>query len=329
MNRVHLFAVALLVVTLFSERTIILAVREGEENKSDVRHIVFFGDSLMRYEYLTFVHDLHFGSSRPVPPYLINQNVFHGWADGWVRYFKNSTDTFEGAMTCDCYRHTSLKKIDTMRENRRYAHPSGKLIVSYYAYMANVPFKGMTNQSRITNSFGKYVEKPDWFYTSPFAFTSSHLAHDAPTPSIVFVNSGHWYHHVVAKNPIRLLRMLEDVVKRSQNSACVAWLATTKPKIPWLNGSRDADWNILKGKYCHKSLSDGRTEQHDSSGSKVQMLNYSVFVPFDIKTKPSDYFDHMHFINANIYRLRTERALNACSLKNISTLIDKYIHIKS
>ena len=282
-----------------------------------ISHLVFFGDSLLRYQYLTYVYKLHFGSKTTVPSFLINEKMF----TNWNQFFINTTSIFNGSMTCDCFREASVKRLTTARENRRYIHPSGKLIVSYYPLMGYFPVQGM-NDSSIIKNFGHYVTQPDWYYSTPFTFVEKHLSSVEPRPSVIFVNSGHWNNKIISKKPRKLLMKLQDVVLfgsagSDMKGKCVAWLGTTKPNIPWWPGSRDADWNIVKGRFCHETL-DGNKERPVTAShiNDEHILNICVFVPFNFQTNSSDYFDHMHFSNEGIYHNRTLKALKACNLLN-------------
>jgi hypothetical protein len=311
--------------------TVTISTKEVKED-NEVRHIIFFGDSLMRYQYLAYVYRLHYHTHN-VPLTLINEKLYPNWQS----FFYNTTKIFNGYMLCDCYRHSSMTHLSTSRENRHYTHPSGKLIVSYYSWMGYHPIQGMhmNDTSSVVKSFGKYVTHPDWVYKAPLAFVQHHLSSLFPLPSVIFVNSGHWRHKQVAKNPLPLLQALHEAVtltRRNKSSdithshtslvnnsmstsgKCVAWLATTTPNIPWWAGSRDADWNILRGHYCRKSLSD---EVIPSASTPSTNVESCVYVPFNFKVnKSSDYFDHMHFSNENIYHARTDSALRACALND-------------
>jgi hypothetical protein len=199
---------------------------------TDASHIIFFGDSLMRYQYLAYVYKIHF-HTLDVPLGIIDEKLY----DGWVPFFKNTTEVFGGAMTCDCFREASiLSALQTFRENRRYTHPSGLLVASYYPLMGYVPIQGMHANS-VEKNFGKYVKATDWHYSGVHSFVTSHLSAVEPAPSVVFVNSGHWHNKVVAKNPHRLLALLEDVILSRAGGVssgtgssprarkCVAWVS--------------------------------------------------------------------------------------------------------
>lgn len=333
------------------------AITSDGNSDGDARHIIFFGDSLIRYQYLAYVYKLHF-HTEVVPGYLINEKLFANWHD----FFENTTAIFNGAMTCDCYREASVKRLASARENRRYVHPSGHLVASYFPLMGYFPIQGM-NQSVLRTSFGHERPQPDWIYRTPYAFVQNHLSRVTPPPSVVFVNSGHWNNKQIAKNPRVLLEMLEKVVlapysggsvvtrpdhmmnnmstglsssrlgttatgpdasgrvasSESEREKCVAWLGTTKPNMAWWAGSRDADWHIIQGRYCSRSLSHTSTTPHERNASEpfVSMIKSCVFVPFGgqgIVVKTTDYFDHMHFSNETIYHLRTSNALQACNI---------------
>lgn len=298
-----------------------------ERQTDNAKHVIFFGDSLMRYQYLAFVYKLHFRTG-VVPSVIINEKLH----SSWLAFFQVTTEVFNKSMTCDCFREGSVSQLATSRENRRYEHPSGRIVVSYFSWMGYHPIQGM-NATAVSETSGKKITQPDWQYSTPHSFTQHHLTALNPSPSVIFVNSGHWRHKPVAKNPRLLLNMLQDVVLSqpfgvSDPTAaarqhllvsddiilgkCVAWLATTTPNIPWWTGARDADWAILKGHICRKSLS--HPVSSDPAMKESQYLKTCVYIPFKFSVNSSDYFDHMHFSNENIYHARTDRAFEACGL---------------
>jgi hypothetical protein len=112
-------------------------------------HVVYVGDSILRYQLLAFLHEVHHGRSPPtnltfndgpVDENNRKQISLSGYKNGkWGYYLHHSTDMFEGYMVCDCYRGIVMGKSKDIVENRYYRHPNGKFYVSYYQKFGDSP----------------------------------------------------------------------------------------------------------------------------------------------------------------------------------------------
>jgi len=91
-------------------------------------HVVFIGDSLLRYSYLAWLHEQHHyllssststthDDDAPIlaPKTLINEKL----SDSWHSFFVNSTAHFGGHMKCDCRRSQEFS-LGKEVENRYY-----------------------------------------------------------------------------------------------------------------------------------------------------------------------------------------------------------------
>jgi hypothetical protein len=104
-------------------------------------HVVYIGDSILRYQMLGFLYQIH---HRQSPPGNITFNEGRSSAVdaqdraivskmiGWNNYFHWSTDVFDGHMQCDCFRAPVLGKTKEIFENRFYSHPNGKFHATYF-----------------------------------------------------------------------------------------------------------------------------------------------------------------------------------------------------
>lgn len=108
-------------------------VRPEKERGYD--HVVYVGDSILRYQMLTFLYQIH---HHKTPPSNISYNEGHSILDAthkqkdWLEYMRWSTSVFNGHMKCDCYRGPVLGKTKEIVENRFYSHPNGIFFASYF-----------------------------------------------------------------------------------------------------------------------------------------------------------------------------------------------------
>lgn len=104
--------------------------------------VVFIGDSVTRYQYLSFVYYLTFGVYPKSGEHWAQEKKWAGWTE-----FYNGTNSVLNSQPntseiCDCYRNneTGLHEII---ENRKY---SGPLDVYYFQYFRpEIPLKGHIN----------------------------------------------------------------------------------------------------------------------------------------------------------------------------------------
>ena len=85
-------------------------------------HLVFIGDSLTRYQFLSTSYQLHFKT--PPPKYIVNEKVHKSW----LNFYQNTSVIFNGSMKCDCFRYEndvykqSVKQsFSFSRENRFFS----------------------------------------------------------------------------------------------------------------------------------------------------------------------------------------------------------------
>ena len=101
-------------------------------NKPQQDHLVYIGDALLRYQYLTFVYVLQHQQ-------LPSKNLTYPGRASWKHYFDQSTsDIGKGNMLCDCYRKIGRPLVES-HENRYYHHPNGHLFLSYIQKFGDHP----------------------------------------------------------------------------------------------------------------------------------------------------------------------------------------------
>ena len=100
-------------------------------NKNDqVEHIVYIGDALLRYQYLTYVYFLQH-------QHLAPSNLTNPGRTSWREYFQDSVRAIgEHVMTCDCIRQPGMSITSTL-ENRYYHHDN--VYVSYIQKLGDHP----------------------------------------------------------------------------------------------------------------------------------------------------------------------------------------------
>jgi hypothetical protein len=68
------------------------------------RHIVFLGDSLQRYQYVSLVRWLERGGGGEWVTEAPPGEVERAWAGGWTEYYTQTSARNGGRELCDCWR---------------------------------------------------------------------------------------------------------------------------------------------------------------------------------------------------------------------------------
>lgn len=125
--------------------------------------VVFVGDSIMRYQYLSLVDFLEYGiypsdrdcvtrsvyearlsfeSANQTSEYYCDALSNEQWWDGWPNFYKYTDNRLNGNGCCDCYRlHGEYKSINFM-ENRVYTKNGAKFVYMQFFHYADYTMPG-------------------------------------------------------------------------------------------------------------------------------------------------------------------------------------------
>lgn len=225
------------------------------------RHLLFFGDSLQRYLYLTLAHFLvHDEWPRDLSSYRDgseasvcyesswqrqNSTGDLDYGDGWTRYFEGSNGVLRGHEVCDCMR-TSCCKESELRENR--FTKVGDASVSFVTQLVSPEWKphgsiplGSHQEMRAAAGCGAPgatcnmgARKP-WRMTAP-EFMSRAVPRLGVTD--VIINSGH--HFTTLGKPQKQNLVKRTLAAAAGSASRGAWFRTTTPrmannKLVWTN----------------------------------------------------------------------------------------------
>ena len=227
------------------------------------KHLVFIGDSLTRYRYLDLVYRTHFPNTTLSPEWVINEKLF---LNDWAEFYKHTTDIFDGAMECDCYRNVSLP-FDAITENRYYTHPQTKMKLTYIQWFGyDRPLHG-----HISHHIRTAEQPPDW--SGDILYTVKHVV-SALHPTHIIFNAGYWAGRTtkteltVLFNAVRLL------------GAAPLWVETSP--------AQDIVRNRNDDQYYNSNL--------------ARDILIDTYVEFPSSPKPTDYWNRNHFRNSSIYK---------------------------
>lgn len=185
------------------------------------RHVVLWGDSITRYQYLSLVYYLHAGRWMPDD----QSGLFRdwkgesGWAGDWNAFFNYTNSLFEGHEQCDCSR-APPQHVKSMYENRYYADPAHNLYVTYLQKMGDAQSHGHLDAATVyaTNNTGNrifvdrgpgrretYRWRGDWLRA-----LRDHILQLQPKPDYVVFNAGLWPPGLNADNLSEMASLLQQ-----------------------------------------------------------------------------------------------------------------------
>lgn len=193
------------------------------------KHIVFIGDSVMRYQYLNLVYMYKYGKW----PEDFNHNSVCSeksfeeanmtYSERWNNFYLQTNDILKGE-TCDCFRQ------NYSIENRMYQDADGTRI-SYFQWFGNKAYPmghyDVAFQTPQCCAPGQCAlglpTCPEWKDDGPFGLIER-LAGLPRAPEVVLLNSG--IHHDFPSLPPKWMKQLEAAWSKP-NHMKVVWRETT------------------------------------------------------------------------------------------------------
>jgi len=156
----------------------------------DNRHIVFVGDSLMRYQYISLAYWLHTGAFPAHTPTILFKNNFAHWN----AFYGVTNAMLYPAEYCDCTYQGEKVNV----ENRYYFNEKRNITLSFYSYTGDhrrmhgywMPGGAATNHQFHAPTHETGPRK--WVVNSIQELFTNIIAKLTPKPSVLLLNAGHW-----------------------------------------------------------------------------------------------------------------------------------------
>jgi hypothetical protein len=187
-----------------------IAFSTDPQRKPQLR-VVFVGDSLSRYMYLSLVYYLKHGTWAPSGHQLLEKVKDPkpaAWNE-WLMYTHEQLDT----ELCDCYRYwTHAFKWYNHCENRYFFDQ--RYHVAFITKFGGNPFHGHVSAPEVFSSYGINQTKSHykWVHSTWDALVHDYIAHWNPKPDIFLFNQGHWKGHELRDKMI--LEALRDALQK-------------------------------------------------------------------------------------------------------------------
>ncbi|CAB9524141.1 expressed unknown protein [Seminavis robusta] len=241
----------------------------------------------------------HNHTSEFPPNYLIHEK-YH---ETWHGFFQNSTDYFEGKMTCDCRRSEQFSPYYEL-EDRYYANVEGSLWATYIQGYGDYYAHGRYMPKDIRQAHVSPGDGPNKD-TTPFQWNyegknwdklfTEFAAQLEPRPTSIVLNAGHWPHQGITRNMESILRAVREV-------------------IGWDAGHHVIYRATVKSQYGPVQLSSADQAARDWS-LRMPGILFQPFPPaLATSLTPEDYFDDKHFAHARTYRQWNQDLVQALTI---------------
>ena len=304
------------------------------QNKSDekyydkVLHVVFIGDSLTRYQYLTIAYKFLYGSDSVVPRKLVNEKLHASWTE----FFRYSTNLFQKHMFCDCFRTENLSRklrrsvnelnangiglsktvrnksfheeygvLNKIRENRYFHHRievDGKFVHLNLTYLQFFGDKPSAHGRRLpgniaSSTIDSRIRHSKWAFGQLNDLLKYYVSILIPAPTHIILSTGAHYHN-------RMMANVELSLKVALNITPNVYWKQAPPlkndlfearKVGDANFSLPWDIDILAHDKCRKLY--------------CYFISFPDALPdnliFDKEHMIPEYFDETHFTSPELY----------------------------
>jgi len=159
-------------------------------------HIVYIGDSVSRYQYISLVHYFHTGHWLNDSTLLLHAGHFPGHG-GYPGLFNYTNHYFSGRLRCDCFRR-GRKLVKSHYENKYWRDDCRNNTLTYIGKFSDRPIQGHWDAWTV------YQEKPAsldvdtklppvWQFNESWAdAVVHHVQQLRPKPNYVYFNAGLW-----------------------------------------------------------------------------------------------------------------------------------------
>ena len=207
-------------------------------------HIVMIGDSLTRYQYMSFVYFLKY-KKWLIPNSMDSEQMI--WHSNWHEYFRKTKELMSPEEECDCYRpgtnnsRTNKSDYDVINENRYYLDRDSNTSVTYLQkYGSSLSFKSMWNITDVHNPHPLAFDEPElpkeiYIYASKNWTEHIHnfVSKLEPKPKYFVFNEGIWLGMTLKEDELYYSRpeVRMGIIKAiSDNGMISVYKTTTKPK---------------------------------------------------------------------------------------------------
>ena len=273
-------------------------------------HIVFIGDSLTRYQFLSFAY-LKLCRGDKTPDYLISENAF----DSWVHFYENSTAELKSC-TCDCFRNYDVPEegnvnfpFTTMRENRFCDMPDNKSKLSYFQLFGDtLSLHGsvLPNETKFA-TIDTDIRSDKWSYATVGGFLQDYVKFLDPHPTAIILAAGAWEHDMIAMTLPDIMRAAKSVTPN------VFW----KETAPFQSDLRAAPGSFSRPKDIDKialSLCESGACTYISFPESIPA------VMLDTNSSIPTYWDDLHFASGEVYDLWNRHMISKMKLRKDSVL---------
>ena len=253
------------------------------------KHLIFVGDSLMRFQYLALVYLVKF-KTIPLDDVIPNFFVVKTW-NGWNNFFNGTNAMLRPNEWCDCYRDEKKDDDGKGFENRYFTDSVNNISISYFQF-SEINVQGHWSEPYDDDFFrSPHYEFYPHFWRYGLSDAMIHFIKNVPDNffSILILNSGHHANSFTfgeGKNKVSNLKYATLV----RDSAVI-----TFDQVIWKTFSApNPDPEVHSWE---------RDAYHPQDSVMCSLQNITCFnLSWTQLLQPHHYYDNLHF-KASVYNL--------------------------
>jgi hypothetical protein len=287
------------------------------------QHLIFMGDSLMRYGFLEWLFQYHYGVHSSKVPHAMIYNDGGTYRQKWESFYHFTTNAFGGSMICDCFRGPIMGRSEDIFELRYYKNESNHFHATYLQQFGDAPVQGKINiaEAKIYSNLGD-AHRNIWSYN--FVEIFEHFKTLKEPPTAIFMNQKFWC--VPYRKSSKYFQNIRAIIAAAlQVTGNVIWMEGTPDFSElrdnvYITGANHRMQLLMKNEICNRNSSRS-VEVKVGNESRVckfaefprqvlATLNLSV----DFETG-----DPFHLQNASHYAARVSEALRVAGFAFLMT----------
>jgi hypothetical protein len=290
--------------------------------------VVFVGDSVSRFMYLSFVYYLKSHGQEWAPDgHRLLEKILDPSPRAWNEWYAYTRQEMQPYETCDCFRHWNPPGFDWNRhcENRYFQDAQHNNTVTFLTKFGMRPPHGhwkvsQTNHPYIqssgligeggTNSVGQLNTTYEWTYGTWDALVDQYIAQFDPKPTVMIFNNGLWGTDNTELRWDSILQKLKDVL--DLHSIRGIYRTTSFQQVELRQNFNATSPGMTAVELYERLYSKNDYRRHDATVCRYfECMNVSW--TYDLS--PSDYVDTNHF-KAPISNLMSQQFLNDFLFRN-------------
>jgi len=196
-------------------------------------NILFFGDSVTRYQYLDLAYFLSQGkwNNRSERPNIVMELTHNGpLSSRFNNFFANTNAFLKPYEQCDCYRPGGLRQVKMVTENRYFYEEENNNTLTFMVKFEDWPWTSSWDVSTVYEDHGDMVtDRSEWKPIHKYNWVEAiekFICKLEPKPSVMVFNAGLWAGH-----DLRNTTLQKDIIRSLKECGITSVYKTTTKEM--------------------------------------------------------------------------------------------------